>query len=45
MEEPRLEQKSKATIVHEGVTCDNCQKKDITGARYKCSVCSNFDFC
>lgn len=32
-------------VVHFGVTCDSCQQKDIEGARYKCSVCSNFDFC
>jgi len=31
--------------VHTSVTCDGCQTKDITGVRYKCSVCDNFDFC
>lgn len=32
-------------VVHSGVTCDSCLRKNIEGARYKCSVCSNFDFC
>ena len=39
------EQSKNDKVVHFGVTCDSCQKNDIEGARYKCSVCSNFDFC
>lgn len=31
--------------VHCNVTCDNCQAKDITGKRFKCLVCNNFDIC
>jgi hypothetical protein len=32
-------------VVHSGVTCDSCSRKNIEGVRYKCSVCSNYDFC
>ena len=32
-------------IIHQGVSCDNCEDKDIKGIRYKCAVCKNFDFC
>lgn len=32
-------------VIHNGVTCDSCQFRNIEGVRYKCSVCSNFDFC
>jgi len=31
--------------VHAQVTCDGCQCSPITGNRYKCSVCSNYDLC
>jgi hypothetical protein len=31
--------------VHNYVTCDGCGAKPITGIRYKCSVCEDFDFC
>jgi peptidoglycan hydrolase-like protein with peptidoglycan-binding domain len=31
--------------VHRGVTCDNCNKFPITGARFKCKLCPNFDLC
>ena len=32
-------------VVHEHVTCDGCGLSPITGFRYKCIVCHNFDFC
>lgn len=31
--------------VHCRVTCDGCGQNNITGIRYKCSVCPDFDFC
>jgi len=31
--------------VHHGVSCDNCNKSPITGARFKCKLCPNFDLC
>ena len=32
-------------FVNENVTCDGCQAYPITGIRYKCIICNNFDFC
>jgi hypothetical protein len=32
-------------VVHKGYTCDGCDKKDISGTRYKCAVCQDFDYC
>ena len=32
-------------IIHTGVNCDGCGAKCIVGNRFKCSVCSNFDYC
>ena len=41
-EEKKIENEK---VVHSGVTCDSCNTRNIEGVRYKCSVCSNFDFC
>ncbi|XP_077868707.1 E3 ubiquitin-protein ligase HERC2-like [Saccoglossus kowalevskii] len=30
---------------HPGVTCDGCHMYPISGPRYKCRVCDDFDFC
>ena len=32
-------------IVHLGVFCDNCKKNNITGIRYRCLTCNNYDIC
>lgn len=32
-------------ITHYRVTCDGCGVSPITGTRYKCTVCPNFDYC
>jgi len=34
-----------SAIIHERVECDGCGVAPITGIRYKCSVCPNFDYC
>jgi len=31
--------------VHEGVACDGCQQQPISGTRFKCTVCNNYDLC
>jgi len=32
-------------VVHTHVTCDGCKASPITGIRYKCTTCPDFDFC
>ena len=32
-------------MVHKGFICDGCDKGPITGIRYKCVICEDFDFC
>ena len=32
-------------IIHRGIICNKCGKKDIKGKRYKCAQCSNFNLC
>lgn len=31
--------------VHPGITCDGCDSRPITGPRFKCKMCTNFDYC
>lgn len=31
--------------VHNNIVCDGCEKSPITGIRYRCAVCDDFDFC
>eukprot|EP00438_Fugacium_kawagutii_P024167 Skav230768 [mRNA] locus=scaffold1473:13472:13723:- [translate_table: standard] len=31
--------------VHFGITCDGCGVNPITGHRFKCQVCHDWDFC
>lgn len=38
-------QAAQAKIVHEKFVCDICDIGPITGIRYMCSVCHNFDLC
>ncbi|XP_037948211.1 protein ref(2)P-like [Teleopsis dalmanni] len=38
--EPKL-----SNEVHEYVTCDNCSATPITGFRYKCLICPDYDLC
>jgi len=32
-------------VIHSAVCCDGCGVSPIVGNRYKCTVCSNFDYC
>merc|ERR1719263_2051187 len=36
---------SSAPVLHQNVQCDGCGQAPISGVRYKCSVCKDFDFC
>lgn len=36
---------SNSNIVHKGIKCNQCGKKDIIGIRYKCSTCPNYNLC
>ena len=31
--------------IHVGVMCDKCKQNPITGSRYKCQTCNNYDLC
>lgn len=42
--EPSREPEVEA-VVHKHVNCDGCGQRGIIGIRYKCAVCSDFDFC
>ena len=39
------EPKPEAKECHFGVTCDVCQNSKLTGKRFKCLICKNFDIC
>eukprot|EP00794_Sanderia_malayensis_P016594 gene16594-18283_t len=32
-------------VTHNGVICDECNKSNIKGSRWKCSVCFDYDLC
>ena len=34
-----------SSIVHKGIKCNQCGKNNITGIRYKCSTCPNYNLC
>lgn len=36
---------STCEIVHKGVMCDSCRTTGLTGARFKCADCADFDLC
>lgn len=34
-----------SNLVHEGISCNGCSIIPISGIRYKCIECSNFNLC
>ena len=36
---------SPSSVLHRGVTCDNCHQQPLRGTRYKCRTCADFDLC
>jgi len=42
---PRNQPAVDEDAVHRGVSCDVCKQCPITGLRYKCTVCPDFDMC
>ena len=32
-------------MAHRGITCDCCRSDNVTGVRWKCSVCYDYDLC
>ena len=43
--QPEEELKSEDKVEYPGVVCDGCECDPISGGRYKCTVCENFDLC
>jgi hypothetical protein len=43
-DEPQQKKVDSATV-HTNIICDGCHISPIVGARFKCSVCPNFDLC
>lgn len=40
-----VEENNIIKMVHTGIVCNKCGKKDIEGKRYKCAQCANFNLC
>jgi hypothetical protein len=40
-----LQEAQRPSPIHIGVTCDICSRPDITGVRFKCLECEDYDIC
>ena len=45
VEMPKNEAKMTVETKHMGITCDNCNKHNFSGRRFKCMICDDFDLC
>lgn len=36
---------SQSDLIHKGIECKGCAMSPITGIRYKCPTCVDFNFC
>lgn len=44
-DEPDADRGPEGEAVHQGVVCDGCQMAPISGPRYKCLMCPDYDLC
>ncbi|KAH9858338.1 hypothetical protein C2E23DRAFT_803657 [Lenzites betulinus] len=39
------DKRQRSQVVHQGIHCDGCDKKNITGVRHRCLQCEDYDLC
>jgi len=44
IKELKKEKRTEVQVNH-GVICDGCQIQNYIGPRFKCTICTDFDFC
>ena len=45
LNESLIKKPKQSEITHYGIKCDNCEKENIKGIRYKCMNCENYNLC